>query len=526
MKLILSFILLFSSIYAFAKRVQIIHTNDLHSYFMGYGPDKGGYYRVKTLIDQLKENAANQGISSIVLDAGDFGEGSFHYLFDNGIASFKTLGMLGVDAAVIGNHDYMFGGKKLSDQIKAAGVETVFLGANFAPTNNMKLEGLLHPSVRFEVDGIDIEVIGLTTPQPHFSYAFSPGLIFPPNPVSLAHSEMARKDNVDLIVALTHLGVEADKSLVKFDPEIDVVIGGHSHTRLENSVNIKNSEGRTIPIVQTGAHGQAVGSLVLDIKGPKDYKVVSYKLYDANINVPIDPEVYEYVKDVHDHAKRDLAKGRWDEIVGSSEVTLTGYEEGTHLNGDGCWIKHLGEIVKEGANADIGLYLSSFTGKQIETGDITVGNIIENFPHIGEYNRPGWEITTFEIKGYKILTLLLALVNLEIPGEHIPSIGGIKYETFKVPEDIPYIGGYTFFTSMDINGNGFEWKKNYRLALPYEFKKILDGILPEMIRGYFPTEFETNDYYLWEMAEEYLKSNSPLNCSEGKMQSNKVLKSL
>jgi 2',3'-cyclic-nucleotide 2'-phosphodiesterase (5'-nucleotidase family) len=505
---------------SFAKRVQIIHTNDVHSYFLGYGPEKGGYYRVKTLIDQLKKNAADQGISSIVLDAGDFGEGSFHFLHDNGLPSFKALDMLGVDAAVIGNHDYMFGGKKLSDQITKAGVETVFLGANFAPTTDMKLEGLLHPTVRFDVDGVNIEVIGLSTPEVHFGYAFSPGYIFPPNPVSAAHSKIARDENVDLIVALTHLGVEGDKALVEYDPEIDVVIGGHSHTRLESSLNIKNSEGRTIPIVQTGAHGLAVGSLVLDVNGPKDYKVVSYKLYDTDSSVKLDQDMYVYSKTVNTKAKADLAKGRWNDIIGQSEISLSGYSEGNHGNGDGCWIKHLGEIVKEGADADIGLYLSSFTGRQIDTPNITVGDVIENFPHIGEYGQPGWEIATFDIKGYKILALLLAMINLDIPGDHVPAIGGITYTTFKVPEEIPYIGGYTFFTSLDINDQGFEWKKPYKLALPLEFKRILDGVLPEFVRGYFPTEFETNQNYLWEMAETYISANSPLNCNSKKMKSN------
>ena len=520
------FLLVISSGNAFSKRVQIIHTNDLHSYLMGYSPESAGYYRVKTLIDSLKENALNQGISSIVLDGGDFGEGSFHFLHDDGIPSFKALGMLGVDAAVIGNHDYMFGGKKLSKQITAAGVETVFLGANIAATNDMKLEGLLHPTVRFDVDGTQIEVVGLTTPDVHFSYMFKPGFIFPPNLVSSTFTRKARSSGADLIVALTHLGVAKDKSLIMSDPEIDLVIGGHSHTRLENAVNVKNSDGRTIPIVQTGAHGLAVGSLILDIRGPKDYDIVSYKLYDTDSSIKIDEQMYIFASETSQKAKMDLSENRWNEVVGFSEVNLTGYKDGKHSNGDGCWVKHLGEIVKDGANADIGLYLSSFTGRHIEKGDITVGNIIENFPHITSYGEKGWEVATLEIKGFQALTLMLAMVNLDIPGRHIPSIGGIKYETFKVPEEIPYIGGFTFFTSMDINNGGFEWKKKYKLALPLELKRMLDKILPVFVRSYLNIEFETNDNYLWSMAEDYFKMQSPLSCNDGKMKSNKVLESI
>jgi 5'-nucleotidase/UDP-sugar diphosphatase len=512
MKIAVLILLVSLTTQVFAKRIQIIHTNDLHSYFTGQGPEQGGYYRVKALIDELKKNAQDQGISSIVLDAGDFGEGSYHFLVDDGIESFKSLDRLGVDAAVIGNHDYMFGGKKLSEQIRDANISTVFLGANIAPTEDMKLDGVIYPSVRFDVEGVEIEVIGLATPALHFMYAFRPGLIFPPNNVSMAHSRLAREQGVDLIVALTHLGVAGDMSLVKADPEIDLVIGGHSHTRLESSLNVKNSEGRTIPIVQTGAHGMAVGSLIIDVNGPKDYKVVKYQLFDTDSTVKPDPVMFKYATEFEEYAKDKLSDGRWDEVIGSSDITLAGYKDGNHDNGDGCWIKHLGEIVKEESDSDIGLFLGSFTGKEIKPGPITVGNIIENFPHLNKYNQKGWEVAKFEIKGYKILALLLGIINLNIPDGHIPSIGGIEFSTFKIPASIPYIGGKTFFTHLNINNQGFEWKKNYTLALPYEFKKMLDGLLPGFLRTYFPVDFERDNYFLWNMAERYISKHSPLSC--------------
>lgn len=514
MKYLLLISIFLISFKSYSKRVQIIHTNDLHSYFTGHGPSKGGYYRVKSIIDELKASAQEQGISSIVLDAGDFGEGSYHFLVDDGIESFKALDHLGVDAAVIGNHDYMFGGKKLSEQITSSNISTVFLGANMAPTNSMKLEGVVFPSVRFDVDGVEIEVIGLTTPEVHFMYAFRPGLIFPPNDVSVAHSKMARDSGADLVVALTHLGVSRDKALVKADPEIDLVIGGHSHTRLESTLNVKNSDGRTIPIVQTGAHGLAVGSLIIDVKGPKDYKVVKYQLFDTDGTVQVDEEIYKYATEFEAYAQDKLSDGRWDEVIGTSDITLAGYKEGRHRNGDGCWINHLGEIVKEGSESDIGLYLGSFTGKEISPGPITIGNIIENFPHLNQYNQKGWEVAKFKIKGYKILALLMGIINLNIPDGHVPAIGGIEYKTFKIPESIPYIGGKTFFTYLDINKSGFEWKKHYTLAIPFEFKKMLDGLLPGFLRQFFPKEFERNNYFLWEMAEDYFRNHSPLRCKE------------
>jgi 2',3'-cyclic-nucleotide 2'-phosphodiesterase (5'-nucleotidase family) len=174
---------------------------------------------------------------------------------------------------------------------------------------------VLKPTASFNVGGVNVEVIGLTTNSLHFMYAIRPGLIFPPAPVSRSHSIKARENGADLVVALTHIGLLKDKDLVEKDPNLDVVIGGHSHTRLEEAVMHENSEGRSIPIVQTGAHGLAVGSLILDVKGEKDVDVVSYQLYDTDESVMPDEELMEYMLDVDRRTKDELGEGRWDELI-------------------------------------------------------------------------------------------------------------------------------------------------------------------------------------------------------------------
>ena len=173
-KIYLLLLLILFSAQSFAAKIQIIHTNDLHSYLHGFSPEIGGYYRVKTLIDKLKADALKKGIKSLVLDGGDFGEGSHYFLTDNGMPSFRALGMLGIDATVIGNHDYMFGGKQLGNQIREVNSTTQFLGANMAQTSSMNLKGLLKATAKFNIDGVNIEVIGLTTSSLHFIYAFTP----------------------------------------------------------------------------------------------------------------------------------------------------------------------------------------------------------------------------------------------------------------------------------------------------------------------------------------------------------------
>ncbi len=103
---------------SFSKVIQIIHTNDLHSYFQGTRGGIGGYAQLKTVIDELKRDATSKGIPSLYLDAGDFGEGSSFYFSNQGVDSLRALDMLGVDVTVLGNHDFILGGKQLRNQIR------------------------------------------------------------------------------------------------------------------------------------------------------------------------------------------------------------------------------------------------------------------------------------------------------------------------------------------------------------------------------------------------------------------------
>jgi 5'-nucleotidase/UDP-sugar diphosphatase len=512
MKFILLLTIFLMSAPALSKKIQIIHTNDLHTYLTGYTPLQGGYYRIKTLIDELKQSAKEQGIESLVLDGGDFGEGSHYFLLDDGIHSFRALDMLGIDATVIGNHDYMFGGPHLGNQIRLVNSKTKFLGANIAKTPEMRLGDVLQPSARFTIDGVNIEVVGLTTNSLHFLYAIRPGLILPPEGVSRAYTKKAREENgADLVVALTHLGVYKDIQLVKKDPNIDVVIGGHSHTRLDEALMEENSEGRVIPIVQTGANAMTVGSLILDVKGPKDIQVISYKVHDADMTVSPDKDVLDYVLEVDQRTRDVLGEGRWDEVLGRSEFDLTGYTEtGKHDHQEGCWTRHLPRILKEETDADIGMYLGIFAGKNIPKGEITYGDIIENFPHVNEFGQKGWEIMTFELKGWKLYSLLTAIINLSI-GDSV-LIGGVDYRTYQFPSKLPYIGGRKFFTRLRINGRRLRFKSMYKLALPYELSRMLDGVLPSRVRKYIPLDFKRGEYFLWPMAENYIRKRQVLRC--------------
>lgn len=326
------FILLLTSFAAHARLVQIIHTNDLHSFFDGTRAGRGGYAKLKTLMDSLKAEAKNSGIPTLTLDAGDFGEGSSFFFSDEGVDSLRALELLGIDAAVVGNHDFILGGDELARQIKKADISTTILSANMIGKKDLGLEGLVPSYKNFSIDGLNIRVFGLTTSLVHFQYPLKPlGKILPEVQVGLEEEAKAKQDGVDFTIALTHIGHKTDFKLAQKSKNIQLIVGGHSHTRFEEIQYVENKNKQQIPVVQTGAHGVAVGSLILDIQGKGKFKVVSYKLHDVTIDLVSDKNIKTFTEEAK--VKRDSYFGRsWKEEIGESTIPLSGYRNGK-LNG-------------------------------------------------------------------------------------------------------------------------------------------------------------------------------------------------
>ncbi|MGK0367225.1 MAG: 5'-nucleotidase/UDP-sugar diphosphatase, partial [Thermoproteota archaeon] len=391
-----------------AKKIQIIHINDLHSYFAEHQDGRGGYSKVKTVIDKLKSDAKENGIESIILDAGDWGEGNSYFLSNEGANSYRALGLLGVDVTIMGNHDHMMGGAILANQINKANVKTKILSANLIQTPQMNLKDIMKPTAVLEVDGLKIHIIGLSTAEPHHQGALFPGLIVPPETVMPLHAKRAKNAGADLIVALTHIGKGYDKRLAKLSKNIDVIVGGHSHDRIEEVIYQKSKSGIQVPIVQTGSFGVAVGSLIIDVKGPGKSSVVSYKLHDVTPTIEKEPIVQNFVQNAFDE-RNELFDGRWDEIIGTSEITIAGYQNGKSPKKASCWGEHMAEITRVGGKTDIGLYMANFTGTEFPAGNITLGMMVDNFPHFRNYGDMGWEISRFRLKGKKLKLLLRAV---------------------------------------------------------------------------------------------------------------------
>ena len=163
---------------AVARPLQIIHTNDLHSHLdHANDPGRGSYAAVKATIDRIKWEAMNQGIDTLVLDAGDFLEDSQYFLADHGAYAWKAMNAMGYDAVEIGNHDWIAGLKDLDRAVGAAKPAFAFLGANFLyGWDSTNLVKYMRPSFETKRAGARIAVYGLATDDPFFAWAVAPAI--------------------------------------------------------------------------------------------------------------------------------------------------------------------------------------------------------------------------------------------------------------------------------------------------------------------------------------------------------------
>lgn len=312
------------------KTFTILHTNDLHSNFLGMSPtsdyspftvndDKthGGYARLATLIAQLKKIRKNQG-PVLILDGGDYSMGTaFGAAIRETGAELILLSQMGYDATTLGNHDFDLGPEGLSQSIevavKAGRIPAVVASNSDVSARDPKLSGLqrlarngvIRPHLVIERGGMRFGIFGLLGKEAVF-YTAGAGAVTFPDAVETAR-EMVKllreQEKVDVVICLSHSGLTQGKDgrftdgedvqLAKAVPGIDVVIGGHTHTELKEPILVN---GRT-PVVQTGKYGENLGELVITIDG-NTLQIETYKLHPIDDSIPGDKTIADEIEKI------------------------------------------------------------------------------------------------------------------------------------------------------------------------------------------------------------------------------------
>ena len=264
------------SIVAYAqKQIVILHTNDTHSQIVpvpkyeneGNTSCRGGFVRRVAVVNEERKKEPDL----LLFDSGDFSQGSTYYTLFRGEVEVGLMNMMGYDAATLGNHEFDFGIENLARVAKMAKFPLVCANCDFTGT---MCEGLIKPYVIIKRKGLKIGVFGLA---PKIQ-----GLVMQQNiqgvkyldPYTTAN-EIARKlkedETCDLAVCLSHLGWDLkprpdDAQLIAATRNIDIVLGGHSHTYMEHLEWVNNIDGKPVPTEQNGRLGAYVGRIVMKLQ--------------------------------------------------------------------------------------------------------------------------------------------------------------------------------------------------------------------------------------------------------------------
>lgn len=254
------------------KEIVILHTNDTHSQIepnpatASRNADEGGMVRRAAAIEQVKKETPNV----ILVDAGDFVQGSPYYNFFKGEVEVKMMNMLGYEVGTLGNHEFDNGIEELARLL--AMVKYPIVCANY-DVSGTPLEPYVKKTTIIEKAGVKVGFIGLGVDPEGLIAKKNFGNIKYLDPVETAnkYARELKDAGCEVIVVVSHIGYypdendEGDREIAMNSTDIDLIIGGHSHTDLKGCVDVPNQEGRPVRITQTGKSGFRLGRINIEL---------------------------------------------------------------------------------------------------------------------------------------------------------------------------------------------------------------------------------------------------------------------
>lgn len=352
----------------------ILHTNDFHGHIAEAG-ESAGAARIAAFF--ASERASNDNV--LVLDAGDAVSGTPVSTLFSGVPIFEVMSAMRYDLGLLGNHEFDYGWRQIEKFKEAANFP--LLGATArSPTGELLSDMPFKIVQRGELRIAVIGVLTDTTPR-MISPLGNEGLGFASEVETLKVLVRELHPQVDLVVVLSHVGHQAEQRLAAAVPDIDVIVGGHSHTRVAEPLRI----GNTI-VAQAHEYGKAVGRLELQLLADGSVELLEGGLV-TGVDLPAaDPAVAAVVA----HWERQVA-----ELVDYEIATASRLISEPELRN---WME---QVLRERAGADLGYYNKGGVRDLIRPGPVTA-RMLWNIEPFGN------SVVTMELTGAEVKTMLRA----------------------------------------------------------------------------------------------------------------------
>lgn len=404
-----------------ATPMSLVHLNDFHSRHEPIAASTaacragetcfGGSARIATAIAEAREAARQAGRASLLLDAGDTFLGSLFFTQHEGMAEAAVQKEWGVQAFTLGNHEFDLGPEKLAKYLTA--VPFPVLGANIDVTQEPVLAGKLAPTVAFRRENLRVVVVGLTTPETPLLSQPGPNVRFT-DPLEAANRAVweARREGPATVVALSHLGVSADRRLAAEVAGVDVILGGHSHTLVAPPIVVEGKD-RPVLITQAQAFGKYLDRFDLDLAADGRIAASQQHMRELTADIPEDLGVAAIVARFAEplEALRRRVIGRIPEA----------------LDNRSCYVAScaLGEMVAEAmrrsVEAEIGWQNGGGLRAALPAGEITVGDLLTLLPF-------GNTVARVRLRGTTIKAALEnGLSRLPQGSGRFPQLAGLRF---------------------------------------------------------------------------------------------------
>ncbi len=421
-------------------KLTILHMNDPHAHYVPYSKEGssgliGGFGKARTVISEVQAQNRELGRHTLIFLAGDLLMGTPFSTAFKGQLGVTLMNEMQFDAMVIGNHDFDYGTDNLMTNVKS-NAKFPLISANIKTRSGdyifqrTLIKNISNPKSR-------IVVLGLTTPD-------TPVTTFPDNVKDLVFEDSVRTaqevllgaDERDLVIALTHLGVQEDKRLAQACPRIDIIIGGHSHTPLFKPVKVNNTV-----ICQAGAYAQYIGKLDVEVQ---DGRVVKYsgELISLGPEINEDPQIASIIDQFKSTMDSSL-----NSVIGDTQVLLEGGLRSAVRSGRGT---NLGRLIAYNmavsARSEVTLINGGAIRASLQKGNITLGEVYTVLPFPDT-------VVKMDLSGADIAEVLQRSAGL-------PDGSGGKLQSFGI--EYGFEDGKVKITR--IGERGFEPEKAYSVA--------------------------------------------------------------
>jgi 5'-nucleotidase/UDP-sugar diphosphatase len=436
--------------------ITLLHINDTHSHVAAWGPKDvnldgtlGGLPKAAYIVATERASDPN----AIFVHAGDIMDGDFFFNEYLGVTELQLLKSIGLDAFVLGNHEFRFGPDFLATVLQAAWPEggVPILGTNLLiPTGNPLTPWVSSILIK-DSNGVKVGFFGLTTPTG--ALANPDPVVILPDIITIAQEAVGelRDGGAQVVVCMEHIGMSAARELAENVSGIDVIINAHDHAVLAQPEPIARPGGGTTFIVSAGEHYRWVGRLRLSVEG-EEVSLVDYSLLSADADTPSLPAVQEAVEllkagivarygDVYHQpiawADQDITNN-WDPRKAKRDTPLGNLLTDAYRAWTGTEIAfepfaYIGDALPKGTIVGADVF------RAMSYGDLAVVS--------GQQIVRPWRLVMFRATGAALIGALE--ITLYYGGDYFPQVSGLRFDYDssapfgqKILLDTVHVGGH------------------------------------------------------------------------------------